>query len=1292
VPQDSIYVSNSEYLQNGGPNGLTSSVDEIVQSAKQFVWIAVPWFYTSARTPWIISLVERLSARKKEGLDVRIFVRPDVSNHETINTLNLVNAKVFSKKQIIRHIHTKMVLNESKLLAMTANLTDFDLFRNLNTGILTGLSKEVAKAKVDFERLVEEDVIKQADFKDANIQTVLPRHIADFFGEQYPRLNPVQTAVAPYLLRRSENLLIGTETGTGKTLMAEIAIWDHLSRGSKSKALYIAPLRAITAEKEQTWQKFAAVGVSVYKITGDEETVDEEKARKARLLLTTGEKWDSLTRKPRRFPFIRDIDLVILDEIHIVDDENRGPTTEVLLARLRRTLPKARIIGLSATMKNIEQLAKWLNADKYHNTAYRPVPLTLAFHDLPDTRYYNISEQTKDKVIHDAVEMLLTEKTGTGKRGKILIFTGSRKKAEEAAFKIANSIKLLETPYSTNVRNPRLQTVMEKGAAFVHAGLAAVDRKTAINAFDEGPIDVLAATTSLAWGVNVAARTVIIRDIRVAMQKDIDFLDLKQMIGRAGRVGKENAAYAIILVPFKERGIVESALIEGKDIESKLEKYILDHINAEINLGIINNEHSLREWFTTTFWYYQNHEKGLGWQAFLKDQISLLTQNGFVEQATNSLMSTRLGKLTSDWYIHVKTAIALLEGLKTFDYHACGDCERAELTLLRLLATSEEDFSVVLRSLEEREEIQAFIEANPMFAKLELETAKVAMVLANALKGAQLPEEENQTIRLAVGHLGYISELGVLKENYSAYVIARDMARRLQYHGPRGSGELLNLIWFSTPNNDEKERTVRNTYRLLERDGINNPIQLRDWLDQSKTSTDIPHELAVNTRSRFPFVELPKIDGKHMGEEIMLLLPHLPEEYTLVTTQTGLASNLTITQHNEASLNLTKIFPNISEKIGIKSFWIEFIAFNKLGWSYAKSLCELLILPNSWNPSILQQLESLLSSSLPQVRSTSTTRRLLRSIKKIFSYTAYAKDLIETTDFTDRVAQILTQNARSTIAKILEIGFFVRKNISIEDSDGEPQPLVNILRQKRSNVFGLSILICSLLRSAGVSCDLAEVRGKTRHVLPVCADGSRRYLLDVSDETQTGIDVRSSAAKQFEVLHLNIPYGGSLEESQKYEWVENYSDDQSPARYNIRNFTQEEYSTLGSKFQFVEASVMKVQETSKKSKPTSEKPKLRKNAQKEQNGTPTISLPCPQCGAELKVITSKQSGKRYISCSQRLSSGCKFSLSLPPVGKLNFLGKHCHACGFQIMRIQSPDHRSFESCPNCYTLNKKRRN
>lgn len=1304
MPQTSFYVSNSDFLDKHDTNGLTVAIDQIALGAQKAIWIAVPWFYTSTHNQWIESLIETLAKKRKEGLDVRLFIRPDVSNHATINKLQLAKVQIFSKKQIIRHIHTKMILNEFKLLAMTANITDFDLYRNMNTGILTSSVDDVREARSDFQKLVEEEILKQAEFKDMSIDDVLPKDIADFFRGQYPKLNPVQSDVAPYVVQKAENLLIGTETGTGKTLMAEVAIWDLLSKNEKAKALYIAPLRAIAMEKEREWQKFASAGLPVYKITGDEETVDEEKARKARIILSTAEKWDSLTRKPGRFPFVKNIDLIVLDEVHIIDDETRGPTTEVLVARLKRTLPKARLIGLSATMRNIEQLAHWVNGEYYKNTSYRPVPLTIAFQDIPDARYYNISEQAKDKIVLDSVQMLLDEETGTEKRGKILIFTGSRRKAEETAEKIAASMKLLDQPYLSQASSRGLRALMEKGAAFVHAGLNASDRKMVINAFDEGPIDVLCSTTSLAWGVNVAARTVIIRDIRVAMQKEIDFLDLKQMIGRAGRVGKENVAYAIVLVPFKERQLVESMLLEGKDIESKLERYLLDHINAEINLGIIKSELTLREWFTSTFWYYQKHESRSDWQTFLKEQLGLLIRTGFVTKDKDSLATTQLGKLTSDWYIHVKTAINLLGGLSKFDFHTYGDPERAELYLLRLLATSEEDFSVVLRSIEEREEIQKFIAANPIFADCEQETAKVGMVLSDVMRGREFPEEEYQTIRLAIGILGYISELGILNQNYSAHVIARDMARRLQYHQARGSGQLLNLIWFSTANNDEKERNVRATFNHLNKKLVQSPRELKDYLTQKEPElNEFPSQLISNTTKSYASIKIPNLDGKHLGEDIKLLLPSLPEKVTTYCIPTGTGDDKPLTLQNSNYLSISKTHPELVENVGIRSFWLELFTFNRLGWDYAKTFTELMVLPNSWNPSILQELKTLLAGTLPQIRSTGFKRRLVRRVKKLFSYTAYANDFVERSPIVAQAATILTRHAQTPMKKILEVGYFARKQISQNETLGEPEPMVNVLRELKTNRLGFAAVVASLLRSSGVDCRLAEVRREgERSVVPVCSERSHNLLLDVFDEASLELDVRGGS-KKFEIVQFHFQAVKEPDEEGRHlDWMEQYSGDNIKKRYRIRNFTDQDYNAIESIIQTAHVEIAQPIKATSQYGSTQIPPLTQKSVvpvidvKKVSNDSPLpgrseafegrLSVPCPSCGSGLVVIRSKNSGKRFIGCTGRLKkmTDCTFGLPLPQSGTISLLNSRCPKCKFQMIQLKLPDRREFASCPNCY--------
>jgi len=526
-----------------------------------------------------------------------------------------------------------------------------------------------------------------------------------------------------------------------------------------------------------------------------------------------------------------------------------------------------------------------------------------------------------------------------------------------------------------------------------------------------------------------------------------------------------------------------------------------------------------------------------------------------------------LGKLTSDWYVHAKTAINLIDGLRKFDFHTHGDCDRAELSLLRLLAASEEEFAVVLRSIEEREEVQEFIDSNPMLADCDLQTGKVILVLSKAMKGVDFPEEEYQTVRLAIGLLGYTSAVGALKENYSAYVIARDLARRLQYREPRGTGQLLNLIWFSTPNNDQKERTVRSVFKTLSRSGFNSPRELKGAIETGRLPPNVvPKELASNATLEYPNITDVKLDGKHLGEDIKLLLPRLPEKVTLFCTPTGIGYDRNTTFRDVNFLSLSRTFPEVAREVGIKSFFLEAITFNRFGWDYAKILCELLILPGSWRASVSEEVQAFLARARPEVHAEGFARKLSRAIKKLFSYTSYVNDFVTVTPTLKEVAEILARQSSVHVAKATEIGYFLKKHITVEEGVGAPDPAINILLKRKTTSLGLSVLTCSLMRSAGMTSSLVEVRGGrfSRHALPAYWEEGDGYVLDLFDESDLGLSARSTAAKTFEIVQLRIPVSGSKEivSGQHLEWVENYIGDNAPRYYHVRNFTTEEYASL----------------------------------------------------------------------------------------------------------------------------------
>ena len=183
-------------------------------------------------------------------------------------------------------------------------------------------------------------------------------------------LRPAQVKAIEAGLLEGKNLLVCTPTASGKTLIAELAAVSAILN-HKGKAVYVVPLKALASEKYKDFKKrygsFVKVGLSI----GDLDSSDPYLADYD-LILCTAEKLDSLIR--HHAPWIRMVAVVVVDEIHMLNDASRGPTLEILITILRQLLPKAQIIGLSATIGNPEELATWLAAGLVIDT-WRPVKL-----------------------------------------------------------------------------------------------------------------------------------------------------------------------------------------------------------------------------------------------------------------------------------------------------------------------------------------------------------------------------------------------------------------------------------------------------------------------------------------------------------------------------------------------------------------------------------------------------------------------------------------------------------------------------------------------------------------------------------------------------------------------------------------------------------------------------------------------------------------------------------------------------------------------------------------------------
>jgi len=412
-------------------------------------------------------------------------------------------------------------------------------------------------------------------------------------------LYPPQVEAIRRNVLSGKNLVLATPTASGKTLVAILAASIHLSKGGK--VIYLTPLRALTSEKLREFKELLASGedrkVKVAATSGDYDSEDRWLADYD-VIICTNEKADSLLRHGAEW--MRDVSLIIADEIHVIGEPERGPTLEVVLTRLRQMAPSAQILSLSATIRNAEELADWLGCECVISE-WRPVPLKEAVYFEGKLEFNDGSLKLKnyesDPTLNVAIWTVM-------EGGQALIFALSRRKAESLAEKAAVALsrhpecisyeeaemlrEAAENMMSEGERSSfteRLAGLMVRGSAFHHAGLGYKHRQIIEEAFRNRCLKILCATPTLAAGVNLPARTVIIPELwryepTYGMQY-ISVMEYKQFSGRAGRPRYDEVGYAVSIA----RKEVEREMILSRYIMGLPEK-IYSRLSSERHIRI----------------------------------------------------------------------------------------------------------------------------------------------------------------------------------------------------------------------------------------------------------------------------------------------------------------------------------------------------------------------------------------------------------------------------------------------------------------------------------------------------------------------------------------------------------------------------------------------------------------------------------------------------------------------------------------------------------------------------------
>jgi len=545
------------------------------------------------------------------------------------------------------------------------------------------------------------------------------------FADAFPfeRFNPMQSETLPALLDTDENVVVSAPTASGKTAIAEVAICRTLDAGGT--ALFLAPLRALTNEKEREWDRFEALGYSVYVVTGERD-LNPRKAKRADVLVMTPEKADSATRKhdSRRYSFVTDVDCCVIDEVHLLDSDERGSVLEVTISRLRR-LCDPRVVALSATMPNTEDVAAWLDAPPEttfsFDDSYRPVPLEA------DVATYTRGENAFADKYRRLYRALDLAEPHIREEGQALVFVASRGDTVQAAKKARDELVERDVPVGARgdyefhtaadeLENDTLRQSVLDGVGFHHAGLSRADKNRVEEWFREGKIRLLFSTSTLAWGVNLPARCVVIRDTNhhdpLEGEVEMSPLDVLQMLGRAGRPGYDDRGYAWVVCDRDSADRYRRLLRDGKTIESRLADRaatagngdgpptgdLAVHLNAEIALGTLRDVGDAMDWLETTF-YYVRSQRGSAPvpDADLRERVSetldWLVANGFVGMDGLATEPTPLGRLASEFYLRLRTARRFADLADRGDF--------SEMDVLEAVATAGEFDSVGARSDEQ---------------------------------------------------------------------------------------------------------------------------------------------------------------------------------------------------------------------------------------------------------------------------------------------------------------------------------------------------------------------------------------------------------------------------------------------------------------------------------------------------------------------------------------------------------------------------------------------------------------
>jgi helicase len=509
----------------------------------------------------------------------------------------------------------------------------------------------------------------------------LPEELVTHFRSKgIEGLYPPQEVAFRAGLLEGRSLVVASPTASGKTLLALVAA--YLKVRQNRKVVYLAPLRALASEKYAEFSEFSKFGITTSISTGDYDSSGESLGG-SDIVVLTNERFDSVMR--HRVSWIGSVGLFIADEVHLAGNDNRGPTLEMILTKVLHYGLDAQVLALSATVSNVKTLAEWLKASPVE-LDWRPVPLRQGVYDygrvlFTDGEENKVPRSTYGPPVDVAMETL---KGG----GQALVFASTRRRAVSLAMKsaeltqrqlspeekkaVSEAARRILTSGEETSLSRLLAEVVAKGSAFHHAGLEAEHRRIVEEYYRGRAIKLLAATPTLAAGVNLPARRVVIADMtrydaEQGGNAEISVLDYRQMAGRAGRPQYDDYGETVMIPPpsASSMDFLEHYAKEPPEpILSRLagEAAMRSHTLATIATGTGLSRRDLDSLFGKTLLAMQVGKEELG--RLVERGLGYLLAERLVESQGDVFHATDFGRRVSMLYIDPVTGVMFRDALR----------------------------------------------------------------------------------------------------------------------------------------------------------------------------------------------------------------------------------------------------------------------------------------------------------------------------------------------------------------------------------------------------------------------------------------------------------------------------------------------------------------------------------------------------------------------------------------------------------------------------------------------------